>query len=132
MSKGLTFPYGSSEGDTGFFEVTKTDLDAVKSNLHALLVTNWGERPMHYDLGCNFKEFLFEQMSTDDLKQRMTDRVIDQCNKWMPFVVMSKLEFELNEDDPSLPLNALRVNMEFGLSYAPQNIASISVVIMGT
>lgn len=111
MSLGITFPFQLSTGSLGYFEVTNDVLTAIESNARALLSTNWGERPMHSDLGCNLREFVFEPR-TPQLRGRVADRIISQFKKWLPFLVVDKLFLIFTADDPSIPENGIRIKLE--------------------
>ena len=91
MAIGFTFPFAKSTGSIGYLETTNTELAAVEQNFKSLLLTNWGERVMHADFGCNLIEFLFEQQVNNELQERIGDRIVSQVNKWMPFVSIDKL-----------------------------------------
>lgn len=116
MSIGFTFPFSKSSGSVGFFETTATEISAVRENLKSLMLTNWGERVNHFYLGCNFKEFLFENMDVGELKAKIAERVLSQVEMWMPFVVVQSLNILLSGDDASIPDNGFRVRVEFGVS----------------
>lgn len=113
MPIGYQFPFQISTGSVGYFEMTNSVADSVASNLRVLLLTNWGERPMNYNFGCNLREFLFEQSTREDLSQKIADRIIQQVSKWMPNVELTTLYVLLPEDDSSLPPNGLVVKIGF-------------------
>ena len=112
MAIGVNFPFSLSTGSLGYFEVTADTLAAIAANAKCLLSTNWGERPMHSDLGCNLREFLFEPGTSDSLRGRIADRVIAQFKKWLPFLVVDKLFLFFPEDDPEVPDNGFRIHLE--------------------
>ena len=71
---------------------------------------------MHYFLGCNFKEFLFESIHPDELRSKIADRIISQMDAWLPFVTIDELNVLLPEDDVGVPENAIKVNMKFHIT----------------
>lgn len=119
MAIGLTLPFAQSTGSVGYFEFTSDEYTAIQQNLKSLLVTNWGERVMHYNFGCNLREFIFEPIRGRDLKERIADRVLSQVNMWLPFVSVDELNIVLAEDDPSVPENGIGVRIIFRISSRP-------------
>jgi len=129
MPIGFTVPFAQSTGSLGFLAYTDDEVEAAKQNIRSLLVTNWGDRPMHFHLGCNFVEFLFEPMRNDVLRQKMSDRVADQLQKWMPFVRLRELVIYFHEEDARVPPNGVGVQMKFSLVSKPTNVASLFQVV---
>lgn len=129
MPIGFTLPFSKSTGSLGFFETTQTELAAVGENLKSLLLTNWGERVNHYHLGCNLKEFLFENTHSEELKSKMADRILNQVETWLPFVSILNLNILLNEDDSSVPENTVKVMISFGLTSAPDLSSRLEVLV---
>jgi len=129
MPLGFTLPFSKTTGSIGYFETTDKDIDAVREDLKSLLLTNWGERVCHYSLGCNFKEFLFETINSDELKSRMADRIVDQVETWLPFVTIQNLNIALTQDDSSILENTVKVNIEFGLTSKPDLSSRLEVLV---
>lgn len=121
MAIGLSFPISLATGSLGYLEVTSDVVSAIESNVRSLLLTNWGERVMHYDFGCNFREFLFEQR-TSSLRSRIADRIKSQLAKWMPFLSLVGLFVTLSEDDPSIPDPGFRIDLELVYGNIPINV----------
>lgn len=130
MGVGFSFPFRQATGSLGLFEMTNTELQAVQQNVRVLAMTNWGERPMHYQFGFNFREFLFEQARDEDLKARMADRVIDQLQKWMPFLVLDNLNLIFSSDDVSLNENEVRVIINYHLKNKPDLVGQFDETIV--
>lgn len=128
MPIGFTLPFAQSTGSVGYFEFTSTELDAIKQNLKSLLLTNWGERVMHYYFGCNLREFLFSNLGSGELKQRIADRILDQIQKWMPFLSIDMLTITFPEEDPILPEHSVSVAIRFRITSRPDQIDLVSVV----
>ncbi len=118
MAIGLTLPLARATGSLGYLEVTRSELAAVEQNLRSLLYTNWGERVMHFNLGCNLIEFLFEQQSSD-LKERIEDRIRSQVATWMPFVIIDNITVLFPSDSLTVPDNVTRLSLRFRLSSRP-------------
>ena len=90
-------PLARSTGSVGFFASTDTDVKATYYNLKALLLTNWGERPNHFYLGCNLGEFLFAQQ-TDETRENIIQRIETQVNEYLPYVVVDDINVSFEED----------------------------------
>lgn len=131
MSIGFVLPFSKSTGSIGFFEATNDPLTAVEQNLRSLLLTNWGERVCHYNFGCNFREFLFENVSNDELKSRIAERIIGQVETWLPYVRIDVLNIFTSIDDTNLPEAAIRVSIVFSLSSRPDLRSRFDQVIGG-
>ena len=129
MAVGYHFPFQVSSGSVGYFQMTNTEFDAIRSNIKVLLLTNWGERPMQYNFGCNLREFLFEQLHTEELGQRIADRIIQQMTKWMTFVKLVELNVIFPEDDNTIQQNSIKLKISFSLSSKPAVIETFSQTI---
>ncbi len=128
MPYNFTLPFSLSTGSGGYFEVTNDVLSATASNIRSVLVTNWGERPMHYRFGCNLKEFLFENRS-DQLRRRIADRILKQINEWMPFIVISEMDILFSSDNASIGENAIGIYLVFRFSENEELASSISLIV---
>lgn len=111
MSIGFNFPFQPTTGSLGYLEVTEDVVAAIRANLRSLLLTNWGERVMHNDFGCNLREFVFEPQ-TKSLKPRIADRIKGQISRWMPFLVLTVLNIIFSDEDPAIPENGFRIHLE--------------------
>jgi phage baseplate assembly protein W len=125
---GFTLPFARSTGSLGYFEVTRNEIDAIKANLTSLLVTNWGERFMHYDFGCNLIEFLFENRKDAELKSKIADRIISQTFKWMPFLSIDQLNVFFHTDEPSLSEHSIGIRIAFKVKDRPSLNGILSFV----
>lgn len=70
--------------------------DQVADNLRNLILTNWGERVVHYDFGANLRPLMSDLVSLDDFDSAACERIKGAVNKWMPFV--SLINFESSVD----------------------------------
>lgn len=118
---GLTIPFTRSTGSLGLFTATVTDLSAAKEDLKSLLLTNWGERPMHFDLGCNFREFLFSPIVSGETEVLVEERIRSQVSKWLPFLVVNDVRVTFPSD------NTVRAAMSFYLISKPDSVERLSV-----
>lgn len=118
---GFTMPLARSTGSLGLFVATTTDIEAAKHDVRSLLLTNWGERPMHMDLGCNLIEFLFEPMVQGQTDVIIKERIASQVSKWLPYLAIKELEIVFPVERP----NSIHVDMKFYLISKPQHIAEL-------
>lgn len=121
MPIGVSFPFALSTGSLGYLEPTNDVVEALKSNVRSLLLTNWGERVMHVDFGCNLREYLFEQ-KTNALRARIADRIRSQLAKWMPFIDMVGLYVVFSEEDTSIPDPGFRIDLQLTYGNIPVNL----------
>lgn len=128
MAIGFTVPFVRATGSLGYFETTNDYLSAAKENLKSLLLTNWGERPCNYYLGCNMKEFLFENVGSE-LKERIADRIVSQVERWLPYLTMDTLNISSSEDDRSVPENSLKISINFFLNSRPDMSSRVDVLL---
>jgi phage baseplate assembly protein W len=125
---GFTLPFARSTGSLGYFEVTRNEIDAVKANLTSLLITNWGERMMHYHFGCNLIEFLFDNRKDAELKNRIADRIITQVATWMPFLSIDTLNIFFSTEQPTLSEHAIGIEITFRVKNRPNLTGLLSHV----
>lgn len=121
MPISVSFPLALSTGSLGYLEPTSDVVEALKSNIRQLLLTNWGERVMHFDFGCNLREFLFEP-KTRSLRSSIADRVKSQLAKWLPFINLVGLFITFSEDDPAVPDPGFRIDLELTYGNIPINV----------
>lgn len=113
MSIGFTLPFTVATGSLGYLQPTMTEREATRQNVKSLLVTNWGERPMRYYLGCNFREFLFEQLDSEDLENRVRDRILDQFSKWLPYLSVDSVNIIFPNQDQTLEQNSFKISLSY-------------------
>ena len=97
MPIGLTMPLARSTGSVGYLASTDTDIQATYHNLKALLLTNWGERPNHFYMGCNLGEFLFAQQSAET-RELVVQRIETQVSEYLPYITLDSVDVTFNED----------------------------------
>ena len=97
MPIGLTMPLAKSSSSMGFLASSDTEIQATYYNLKALLLTNWGERPNHFHLGCNLGEFLFAQQS-HETKERIIQRIEAQVSEWLPYVTLENIDVSYTQE----------------------------------
>lgn len=100
VNKSLNIRFPLRRSAHGAFDLNKTTLDAVRDDLKSLIITNWGERIIHYDFGANLRSIIFEQ--GEDVKQKIEDAINTAIEKWMPFVNVVDIQTKNQKDDPGL------------------------------
>lgn len=121
MPISVTFPLALSTGSLGYLEPTSDIVSALESNVRQLLLTNWGERLMHPDFGCNFREFLFEQ-KTGTLRTAIAERVKSQLGKWLPFLNLVGLFVTFSEEDAAIPDPGFQIELQLTYGNIPINL----------
>lgn len=88
----IQFPFKDSV--RGFFlSLTKTDSEAIKSDLMHLILTNKGERLYLPDFGTNLRRFIFspnDNITWSDVSQEITDVV----TKYLPNLQINDITIE--------------------------------------
>jgi len=102
---GVGFPLGYS--NTGIFNKTKTTLEQAVHNLKNLLLTAKGERLGHPDFGCEVRDLLFEQITTD-IEDRVEEKIKESVNTWLPYLSIDEVDIEQLS-------NRLNVDVKFSL-----------------
>jgi len=98
----------------GSFKTNDATLDAIATDLRLLLITNHGERPIHFDFGANLRSVVFE-FEGDELRERMTDSIIEAVEKWMPFVHIKSIEITDSTTNPTLKPHEVDLELEFSV-----------------
>ena len=129
MSIGFTFPFVKLQGQLGLFETTSDDISATIQNIKSLIFTDWGERVMRRNLGANLKEFIFEQIDSDEVRTRVSDRIAAQISTWLPYVVLDEITVKLRDDDPTIQENAMKVSIKFRLNSKPDSSTKFDTVV---
>ena len=112
----LKFPLRSFR--RGFYEGNDTTIAAVTEDIKTLLLTKKGERCINRDLGTNISVFsgvLFEQQNKETIKAKVETEIKSALSKWMPYVILTKLEVITDDDDRGLALNYILIKMDYTL-----------------
>ena len=121
VSVGIDFPFARVPNGDGYFQTTKTTVDAIKNNIKLLLKTNKSERVFQPNLGMGLKEILFEPLN-DDTIIKIENEILDTFQIWLPFVELR--DIQVNRVDSS---NQVNVKIDFNLKRAPNYIESVEV-----
>jgi phage baseplate assembly protein W len=88
----IKFPFRDSE-DGSFLKLNKTSLDAIRSNLIHLIMTEKGERWYLPEFGTNLKKFIFEPedgVTRNDIKSQLNSDI----QKWIPNLLVNEITVE--------------------------------------
>ena len=124
MAKSINISFPMKHSPQGVFQTNTTTLQAISDDLRILLLSNYGERPIHYDFGANLKRIIFEQ--GPDTKQQIRDAIVSAVDKWMPALILNTIDVEDNSTNASLKLNEIKVKINFSIGqlegFLEQNI----------
>ena len=112
-SVGVSLPF--TKGNNGFFAVTYTTKEQIKSDLKNLILTNRGERVMQPEFGCNLRQAIFEQIDEGFIQNEIETSI----QRWLPFVIVNNIV--VDSDANSKDNNRINVKLDYTLSFAGNN-----------
>ena len=118
---GFSLPFAFENNNT-----TATTLDALKTNMTNLLVTDRGERLFQPNLGINLRRFLFEPYSIE-LDIELKEEIEKQLKIWYPFLLINNIDIQ-NEE----ARNIMKINISFSYERTPTLEESVQVELEGT
>ena len=124
-SVGVTLPL--RKGNNGYFEVSYTTKDQIKSNIKSLLLTQKGERVMQPNFGSDLRKCLFEPI-TQNLDSIIEDNITEAINTWMPYVTVESIIYDL--DNTLKDRNRIDLELKYSLKYSnSQILEQLNIVI---
>ena len=108
----IAFPL--KRGTKEIFAVNETTIEAVKDDLVLLIISNHGERPIHFDYGANLRALLFEQQGPD-FSIMAEDSITTAIEKWLPFITLRSVQVQTSADASTLKPNEVKVKIEFSV-----------------
>lgn len=114
MADPINMKWPMRHGTKGAFETNEDTFDAILDDLKILILTNFGERPVHFDFGANLRPLIFELQGAD-LRQAINDSVIAAVEKWMPFVNVVNLTVDDETTVTTLRPNEVHITLEFSV-----------------
>ncbi len=124
-SVGVTLPL--RKGNNGYFEVSYTTKDQIKSNIKSLLLTQKGERLMQPTFGSNLQRALFEQNS-NNLDAFIEDTIMEAIDTWMPYVTIESIVYDT--DNTLKDRNRIDLELKYSLKYSnSQTLEQLNIVI---
>tara|TARA_Y100000114_G_scaffold70852_1_gene64808 strand:- start:938 stop:1345 length:408 start_codon:yes stop_codon:yes gene_type:complete len=103
---GVDIPFSSG----GVFTPNYTTREAIKNNIINFFLTNPGERPANPLFGGGLRDFIFEQISFENLDFLKED-INTKLQQFFPDVVINEVEVVGNEDQ-----NEVVVNLQYAVS----------------
>lgn len=113
MAGTINVRFPMRKGSRGAFETNVSTIQAVADDLRILILTNYGERPIHYDFGANLRRVIFEQ--GEDVRQQVKDAIVAAVDKWMPFVILNEITVDDVTTKPTLKPNEINVKINFSV-----------------
>lgn len=92
----------------GGYTLNTTITQMVKQNVKMLLLTSPGERLMDNNFGVGLKNYLFEQ-NVFDTREDLRSEIREQMTEYMPFLEITELEVEENENNEIYVLLAYNI-----------------------
>lgn len=90
---GVAIPFNAPNT---FFS-TYTTQDAIRNNLINFFLTNQTERYLNVDFGANLRQFLFEQINSDNINN-LKESIQQLINLYFPNIRVDKLDVLENPD----------------------------------
>lgn len=109
----INIKYPLSKSPKGGFATNDTTIEAIADDIRILLLSNYGDRPIHYTFGANLRSITFEQGSS--LAQKAKDLIVAALEEWMPFVEVIDLQVRDSNTDPSLRSNEINIRLEYSV-----------------
>ena len=128
---GIDLPFRRSNGKEGYFASTKTTIEAIKNNIRNLLNTHQGERLMQPGIGLNLRQYLFEPVITEDTVFSLKKDLVDTISKWLPFVIVQKIDTSFQPLDDSTGRNIIRIELVFNIKNDPQSMEQLDLELGG-
>ena len=99
----------------GVFDMHTDAVEQIKDNLKNLILTNHGERVMFTDYGADLRSILFMMVTelTSDVVSEIAVKIKDAADKYMPYIVLERMEITHSSMDPKLPTNYARIRIGF-------------------
>ena len=128
---GIDLPFRRSNGKEGYFASTKTTIEAIKNNIRNLLNTHQGERLMQPGIGLNLRQYLFEPVVTEDTVFSLKKDLVETISRWLPFVVVQKIDTTFQPLNDSTGRNVIRVELVFNIKNDPQSMEQLDLELGG-
>lgn len=77
----------------------KTNIDAIKQSIKALVLMNHYDKPFHPDIGCDVYKSLFEPFEGDFTEELMSKYIHNVIDNYEPRANIDKLDFDIQEDN---------------------------------
>lgn len=122
----IALPWQSSNQD-GLFKMNYNIVDASRDDLKAWAHTNWGERLGRFRYGLDARRYLFDPIPV--AKMNILQNARDQLPRFFAYLVIDKLEILSNDDDNSIPENAVIFSLKAHFKENENKTISLEEVI---
>jgi phage baseplate assembly protein W len=102
---GVAIPFNAP----GVFKTTYTTQDSIKYNLINFFLTNQPERYLNPLFGGNLRQFIFEQITQNNLTF-LQESIQIQLTNFFPNVIVEKLDVTSNDD-----FNTVEINLYYSI-----------------
>ena len=102
---GVSLPFNGK----ACFNTTFTTQEAIKNNLINWFLTNQGERPLNPNYGGNLRQYIFQQI-TDDNLDFIEEDIQAQLNTYFPSINIDSLEITSQPD-----INTINVVLKYNV-----------------
>ncbi len=112
-SVGVTLPF--TIGNNGYFAVSYTTKEQIKSDLRNLILTNRGERLGVPDFGCDLRRVIFDQDGLDAYAY-IQNEIQNSISVWLPFSTINSID--IISDNESRDNNRIDVQLNYTTTFA--------------
>ena len=108
---GIALPFNAP----GVFRTTYTTQDSIKYNLINWFLTNRPERYLNPLFGGNLRNFIFEQITQNNLSG-LKGNIQNQLNTFFPNIIVDKLDVLSNQDYNTVEINLFYSIKDMGIN----------------
>lgn len=105
-----SFPFTNSE-EGHFVKLTRTDSEAIKSDILHILLTNKGERLYLPDFGTNLRKYLFEPQDNTTFNE-IRREIREEVTRYIPNLKIDNIEI----DSPDTQNHLAKIRMDYTLT----------------
>jgi len=127
---GIKTPMREGNGSDGIFAMHKDIGDVIADNLRNLVLTNWGERLVHYRYGANLMELTTEIVNKDDFELEAAKRISTAVGTWMSYVNLIDLNSDVDyTKKPSEAIALIRIYLTYDVPSLSITQRTIEIVL---
>jgi len=111
------------------YKMLDTLKGVVKQNFKMLILTVPGERIMNPDFGVGLYRYLFEQIPSEELQDKIRGNIINQTTRYLPYISVKNMIFETSDNSPlTTDFNTLYIKVEYYIkSLNASDVLEVSV-----
>lgn len=126
---GFKTPLQYGDSSEGVFAMHFKLEDQLRDNLKNLILTNWGERVMFYDLGANLRELVTEYTNVDAFDQEAMRRISTAVGKWLPYVVLKDYSSSIDSANTTSSSTVVNITLTYDIPLLGVSSNKIAVSI---